>query len=196
MKYAVLIILSLSLSMAFSQMSIHEGQFENGLTYPILSDRYDSTKFELINADLLKGLKDLEESPYCISDYGYVHKGSHIQLQIMCTCMEMDHGELRFFFYNLDTGKPVPYSDLFESKSREQALAKIDEKISEHIKNNPNKCSESLKALGEHPNFDDLNVRLTRDGLEIRAPKDNSCENAPIKLTWSELKEYLRYKFI
>lgn len=176
-------------------MKIKEGTFENGLSYPILHDQYDSTKYSVINKDILAGLNDLEESPYCISDYGYVHKGSHIQLQVMCTCMEMDRGELRFFFYNLDTGEPVPYSNLFELKSKDKALAYIDKKIADYISSNSNQCSTSLKE-SESLKFDDLNVRMTRDGLEIRSKASVACENSPVKISWSELRDYLKYKFI
>lgn len=194
-----IILILFSLLMTFSslsQMKITEGQFENGLSYPILNDPHDSTHYDKINKDLLNGLKDLEESVYCISDYGYVQKGSHLQIQVMCTCMEMDKGELRFFFYNLESGTPVPYSNLFDNKERDKAISFIDQKITDYISSSANACSESFKSMGDDRSFDNLNVRMTRDGLEIRSPQDNSCENTPVKITWFELKEYLRYKFI
>jgi hypothetical protein len=195
MKQLITTALILIVSSTIAQMKIKEGTFENGLSYPILTDQYDSTKYAVINKDILSGLKDLEESAYCISDYGYVHKGSHLQLQVMCTCMEMDKGELRFFFYNLDTAEPVPYSNLFELKTKDKALAYIDSKVASYISSNPNQCSNSLKQ-SESTKFDDLNVRMTRDGLELRAKESDTCENAPIKISWSELKDYLKYKFI
>lgn len=177
-------------------MKITEGQFENGLTYPILNDPHDSTHYRKINSNILEGLKDLEESVYCISDYGYVQKGSHLQIQVMCTCMEMDKGDLRFFFYNLESGTPVPYSNLFDSKQRDKALAFVDQKISDYLASNASSCSQDFKSLGDDLNFDSLNVRMTRDGLEIRSPKSENCENSPVKITWFELKDFLRYKFI
>lgn len=196
MRYFLIVLTFLSTASVFGQLKITEGLFENGLTYPILNDPHDSTRFDKINSDILKGLSDLEESPYCISDYGYVQKGSHLQIQVMCTCMEMDKGELRFFFYNTEAGIAVPYSNLFETKQRDNALAFIDKKIAEFTASNQNKCSDSFKSLGESPSFDDLNVRMTREGLEIRTPNNDSCENSPVKITWFELKEFLRYKFI
>ncbi len=183
------------LSNTFAQMKIKEGTFENGLSYPILYDQNDSSKYAVINKDILARLQDLEESAYCISDYGYVHKGIHLQLQVMCTCMEMDKGELRFFFYNLEKGEPVPYSNLFESKTKNEALAYIDKKVANYISSNSNPCSLALKK-SESLNFDDLNVRMTRDGLEIRAKSSIPCENSPVKITWSELKNYLKFDFI
>ncbi|MFZ9027620.1 MAG: hypothetical protein ACO2Z9_01320 [Crocinitomicaceae bacterium] len=195
MKHIVTALILLIASGSFAQMKIKEGTFENGLSYPILYDQYDSTRYAVINKDLLAGLSDLEESAYCISDYGYVHKGSHIQIQVMCTCMEMDKGELRFFFYNLDTGEPVPYSNLFELKKKDEALTYIDAKVASYISTNSNACSTSLKN-SESVKFDDLNVRMTRDGLEIRSKDPVACENSPVKLSWNELKDYLKYKFI
>lgn len=196
MKFFLIILSVLITAVSFAQMKITEGQFENGLSYPILNDPYDSMRYERINMNILQGLNDLEESPYCISDYGYVQKGSHLQIQVMCTCMEMDKGELRFFFYNLDTGTAVPYSNLFDMKQRDKALEFIDQKIKDYISANPNKCSEDIKTLGDNPSFDDLNVRMTREGIEIRTPNSDSCENSPIKISYFELKEFLRYKFI
>lgn len=195
MKHIVTTLTLLIAMGSFAQMKIKEGTFENGLSYPILYEQYDSTKYDVINKDILAGLKDLEESVYCISDYGYVHKGSHIQIQVMCTCMEMDKGELRFFFYNLDTGEPVPYSNLFELKKKDEALTFIDKKVASYISTNSNVCSTNLKN-SESVKFDDLNVRMTREGLEIRSKDAVSCENSPIKISWSELKDYLKYKFI
>lgn len=195
MKHIVTTLILLIATGSFAQMKIKEGTFENGLSYPILYEQYDSAKYNVINKYILAGLKDLEESVYCISDYGYVHKGSHIQIQVMCTCMEMDKGELRFFFYNLDTGEPVPYSNLFELKKRDEALAFIDKKVASYISTNSNACSTSLKN-SESVKFDDLNVRMTRDGLEIRSKDAVACENSPIKISWNELKDYLKYKFI
>lgn len=196
MRYLFLLLITSACFTSFSQMKITEGQFENGLTYPILNDPHDSTHYNKINSNILEGLKDLEESVYCISDYGYVQKGSHLQIQVMCTCMEMDKGDLRFFFYNLESGTPVPYSNLFDSKQRDKALAFVDQKISDYLASNANSCSQDFKSLGDDLNFDSLNVRMTRDGLEIRSPKSENCENSPVKITWFELKDFLRYKFI
>ena len=140
MKYILVALTLLNTIGLFAQVSIKEGVFENGLSYPVLSDKYDSTKYEIINKDILSGLKDLESNVYCISDYGYVQKGNHIQLQVMCTCMEMDKGELRFFFYNLETGMPVKYSDLFDLKSKDKAMKYLDNKVSSFISVNSNEC--------------------------------------------------------
>ena len=147
MKYILVALTLLNTIGLFSQVSIKEGVFENGLSYPVLSDKYDSTKYEIINKDILSGLKDLESNVYCISDYGYVQKGNHIQLQVMCTCMEMDKGELRFFFYNLETGMPVKYSDLFDLKSKDKAMKYLDNKVSSFISVNSNECINSLKPV-------------------------------------------------
>lgn len=195
MKYILIALTLLNTIGLFAQVSISEGVFENGLSYPVLSDKYDSTKYEIINKDILSGLKDLESNLYCISDYGYVQKGNHIQLQVMCTCMEMDKGELRFFFYNLETGMPVKYSDLFDLKSKDKAMKYLDNKVSSFISVNSNECINSLKQE-KSLKFDDLNVRMTREGLEIRSTITDSCKNSPLKVNWSELKDYLKYKFI
>ncbi len=195
MKYILVALTLLNTIGLFAQVSIKEGVFENGLSYPVLSDKYDSTKYEIINKDILSGLKDLESNVYCISDYGYVQKGNHIQLQVMCTCMEMDKGELRFFFYNLETGMPVKYSDLFDLKSKDKAMKYLDNKVSSFISVNSNECINSLKRE-KSLKFDDLNVRMTREGLEIRSTITDSCKNSPLKVSWSELKDYLKYKFI
>lgn len=195
MKYILVALTLLNTIGLFAQVSIKEGVFENGLSYPVLSDKYDSTKYEIINKDILSGLKDLESNVYCISDYGYVQKGNHIQLQVMCTCMEMDKGELRFFFYNLETGMPVKYSDLFDLKSKDKAMKYLDNKVSSFISVNSNEYINSLKQE-KSLKFDDLNVRMTREGLEIRSTITDSCKNSPLKVSWSELKDYLKYKFI
>lgn len=195
MKYILVALTLLNTIGLFAQVSIKEGVFENGLSYPVLSDKYDSTKYEIINKDILSGLKDLESNVYCISDYGYVQKGNHIQLQVMCTCMEMDKGELRFFFYNLETGMPVKYSDLFDLKSKDKAMKYLDNKVSSFISVNSNECINSLKRE-KSLKFDDLNVRMTREGLEIRSTITDICKNSPLKVSWSELKDYLKYKFI
>lgn len=195
MKYILVALTLLNTIGLFAQVSIKEGVFENGLSYPVLSDKYDSTKYEIINKDILSGLKDLESNVYCISDYGYVQKGNHIQLQVMCTCMEMDKGELRFFFYNLETGMPVKYSDLFDLKSKDKAMKYLDNKVSSFISVNSNECINRLKQE-KSLKFDDLNVRMTREGLEIRSTITDSCKNSPLKVSWSELKDYLKYKFI
>lgn len=180
----------------FSQIKFEDKQLENGLTYPQLVTTGDSSAYALINSDIYSGIKDLEESGFCVSNYGYVQKGNHLQIQLMCSCMEMDKGEIRLFFYNLQTGKKVKYSDLFEEKEREKALKLIDDKIKAHVSSTSPTCADAFNQLGDNIKFDELEVKLTREGLELTVPDSDACDSTPVSISWTDLKTFLKYNFL
>jgi hypothetical protein len=183
-------------SQLFGQIEFSSGTFENGFEYPILLDKLDSSKYAVANSKILDGLADLEESAYCISSSGYVQKGSHIQVQVMCNCMEMEQSELRFFFINTDTGHPVKYSNMYEEKTREDAEKFVAQKLKKHYNESSADCSAAFSSLSGEPSTDDMDTRITKQGFEFRIPGSADCDSSPMRLSWSEMKDYLKYNFL
>lgn len=177
-----------------AQMIIREKKFANGLTYPMLEHPHDTSAYIGINNAIYLGLSDLEDNDYCMSDYGYVQKGSHLQLEVMCNCIEMDQGEFRYFLFSTDADKEVPYSDLFEEKSRIKAIEYIQDRIDSYLLDLGEACSDAF-ADRKVRHFDELNIRMKKAGLEI-SPSNPSCVIEPLIINWADLKDYLKFNYI
>lgn len=177
-----------------AQMIIRERSFENGLTYPQLEHPHDSSSYIGINNAIYLGLSDLEQSDFCMSDYGYVQKGSHLQLEIMCNCIEMDEGEFRYFLFSTDADKGVPYSDLFEEKSRLKAIEYVMDRIDAYQTELGDGCKEAFGARAERK-FDELHIRMKKAGLQF-TPNSGSCQSEPLLINWTDLKDYLKFNYI
>lgn len=196
MLKSALLLLTLTITTSlFSQIIFREKQFDNGLTYPVLEHPHDSSAYININNQIFLGLSDLETSDFCASAYGYVQKGSHMQLEIMCNCIEMDEGEFRYFLISTDADAIVPYSDLFEEKSRLTAIELIYDKIDAYQANNSNPCGAEFGIRADRE-FDALDIKMKKIGLEINPEKSRNCHQATILIPWEELKEYLKFNYI
>ena len=189
--FALFIILSGQLS---AQVKFAPRFFENGFKYPFA--RMADRKIEdTINSQIHSRISDLEASDFCIGDYGYVQKGKLLQIHMLCTCIDLDESEHRYLFLNLETGLSVPQSHLFASDQRERALAFISNAIINHS-TSVVECSEAYSSLPEKIIFNDINIRIAKDGIEVRPANSNACEQGALKIEWNKIHSYLQHSFI
>lgn len=194
-----LIVLSLLLSAYLSgqiaPIKFKQGIFENGMTYPQVIIEGKKSFEDSINADILRRLEDVKANDFCIGQYGYVQKSHHLQIHIFCNCIDFEESENRYFLYNLETGRPVPYSDLIDPKKREEAAKFLEEEIMKYGEIKSLAVNSVLKEQLLEKNLDALHVLMTRDGIEVK-PVDESWGEKKLTLTWIQLKPFLRYQFI
>lgn len=190
MKALTTIIVLLFAGMATAQIKFSDQTFDNGMKYPVAHFSKDQTIADSMNAIIKRNLVDAEVSDFCIGDYGYFQKGNHIELHVICNCIDFAETDHRYLFFSLETGVLVPYTDLFDSKERDKALKKINELISSA---SDETCKAELTSNGT-VDWSQMTYRLYKDGLEIH-PQAGTCDN-PVQIPWTVISTYLKYNFL
>lgn len=173
-----------------AQIKFSEKTFANGMLYPVAHYAKNPAVADSMNAIIQKNLMDAEVSDFCIGDYGLVQKGNHIELHLICNCIDFEETDHRYLFFSLETGKLVGYTDLFDSKEKESALKRINELISEA---SDETCKSELPSTGSI-SWSDMTIRLYESGLQVH-PKSGMCNN-PVEVPWTEVSTYLKYSFL
>lgn len=194
MKHLSLLLLTFFLSSAaITQVKFIGESFENGFRYPRAVFEAEKSIEDSLNKTIRSRIADLEKSDFCIGEFGYVQKGSHLQLHLMCNCIDMANSELRYIFFDLATGNEVAQSEFFEPKAREKALSIIQQKIKSYSTQNT-ACSVLYAEMQESISFDKMDIRLAKDGIEVRPFNSEDCERFPVKVSYMELSECLKYR--
>jgi hypothetical protein len=192
----LLIILGLTLTSTVSaQVKFLSKTFDNGFKYPVAVFTTDKSVEDSLNRLIRASIGDLETSDFCIGEFGYVQKGPHLQLFLLCNCIDMPTSEHRYLFFNLEVGSLVPQKDLFSPKEYEAALKLISAKIKTH-KAITTESQQEFEALIDNLTFESIDIRLSKDGIEIRPMNHNQSEKSPLLISWIDLKPYLQYNFI
>jgi hypothetical protein len=194
----ILFVFILSIKFAFlaqSQVSLTPLTFENGFKYPHANFPKDKSIEDKLNSAIIEHIQDLESSDFCIGEYGYVQKGSHLEIHIFCTCIDLPESEHRYVLLNTETGESVFHSDLFAEKEQKDALAFIQKRLGEYKSTNE-LCQQQFTKITELSTYEDIAIRLYKDGIEVRPASTTDCEQTPLRLTWEDLKPFLRYHFI
>lgn len=181
---------------AFTQIRFTSLEYANGLRYPKAAFPNEPHIADSVNKIIRSKIGDLEASDFCVGDFGYVQKGSHLQIHFMCNCIDMPATEHRYAFINLTTGTEVDFADIFNDKDRSKALSVIQKTITDKKGNVKSECLNGFESMGSTPNWDQLNFRLSKDGIELRPKMPNSCESSPILLPYSMLTDYFKYQFL
>lgn len=193
MKTLVLLSLLLISFFGFNQVKFTESTFENGFRYPIMVYSDNPVVQDSVNAKILRSIQDLKTSDFCIGDYGFVQKGNHLELHLVCNCIDMTVADHRYLLFNLVEGTLVNHPDVFDSKKRDLALKIIS--ISIRKAKETNTCVADFGDMEKDLDFTQMNIRFYRDGLEIR-PIGTECDKTPVKVLWTELSSCLKYNFI
>jgi hypothetical protein len=193
----VLLFFASSAAAQLKEVRFNDATFENGMTYPQLEIAGDPVHQDSINADLRLKLKDLEAAEFCIGQYGYVQKSTHLQIHIFCNCIDFSESVNRYYLYNLEEGRSVPYSDLINPQEKDAATAFLSGKMTEFTAQNDITLSETALSNIQKLNLDGMQVEMTRDGLNIQMRVDEGWDATKIlKVSWVELKSFLKYHFI
>lgn len=179
----------------WAQVGLTPQTFDNGFKYPNANFPKDKAIEDKLNEGIYETIKDLEANEFCIGEYGYVQKGSHIEIHIFATCMELAESEHRYVLLNIETGERVKHNDLFAEKQQADALKFILNKM-ESYKSSNELCQTKFSEVLSSASYNDINIRLYKDGIEVRPINTSDCEQFPMRITWNELKQFLRYNFI
>ncbi len=191
MKVLTTIILLLFAGTAMSQIKFSDKTFDNGMVYPVAHYAKDPAVADTMNAIIKRNLMDAEVSDFCIGDYGLVQKGNHVELHLICNCIDFAETDHRYLFFSLETGQLVSYTDLFDSKEKDRALKRINEIISSA---DDETCKAELSSEGTSIDWSQMTIRLYKDGMEIHPPA-GQCDN-PVQVPWTEVSTYLKYNFL
>lgn len=199
MKQLSAFILTFILSTSFSQLTevkFREKAFANGMNYPQVIIPASKKCEDSINANILLKISDLESSDFCVGQYGYVQKSTHLQIHIFASCIDMDESQNRFLLYNLDEGTCVPYSDLINPKKTAEAGSYLTEKAKVYAAGKSIELNDEIfSAITEH-NLDAFQAEMTKDGIDLWLPNLTAWGEKRMTITWIELKPFLKYNFI
>lgn len=191
MKLLTIALVLFSSYSLFGQIKFTDKTYDNGMRVPIAHFSNNPTVADSMNAILSRNLMDAEKSDFCIGDYGYFQKGNHIELHLICNCIDFAETDHRYLFFSLETGQLVSYSDLFDNQKKDEALAFMNKKIR---KSADSPCKTEFGTMESDLNWDEVTFRLYKDGLEIH-PMNETCKT-PVKIAWTELSSYLKYSFL
>lgn len=192
MRCFLTIITVLIASTSVAQIKFSESTFDNGMLYPVAEFPDNPTIADSMNAIIQRNLNDAEGSDFCIGDFGYFQKGNHIELHLVCNCIDFTETDHRYLFFSLETGTLVGYTDLFDSKERDKAIKAINRLIK--AADQTKTCAGNFAATDAGLEWSDMKFRLYKDGLEVY-PTEGACEN-PVQIPWTEISTYLRYSFL
>lgn len=197
-KFILLFVLftTLNTMAQHTEVRFREQTFDNGMNYPQVIIPACKTCEDSINSNIRFRISDLEASDFCIGQYGYVQKSTHLQIHIFCNCIDFEESQNRFLLYNIDEGKDVPYSDLFSSKKTKEVGLYLADQIKNHARNKSLTISDELTTSIQKDNLDVLKVEMTKDGLNIWLPEIKEWGEEPAVIKWIELKPFLKYHFI
>ncbi len=187
MKLLMTTTLVLSSWLAISQIKFSDKTFANGMLYPIAHYSSNTAVSDSMNAIIQRNLTDAEISDFCIGDYGFYQKGNHLELHLICNCIDFAETEHKYLFFSLETGTIVAYTDLFESKEKDAALKHINILIRKSE-------STAFGEMTEDLDWSEMTVRLYKDGLEIH-PADGTSES-PVQIPWTEVSTYLKFSYL
>lgn len=179
----------------FSQTVLTPKLTTSGLKYPVVRIGGNPSAEQKINERIEAEIKPLESSDFCVGDFGYVQKGMHLQVHLLMNCIEMSQSEHHYLLFNKETGEEVQANDLFDDKQRANALLYIQKKINAYEALGEG-CRNAYQGLGSSPSWENLDIRLIPNGLEIRPIDSKACEKSALKIEWTEVFSLLKYNFI
>ena len=199
MKVLLTITTILLFSQAFSQLAevkFRELTFDNGMLYPAVVIPENKAYEDAINKDLMAGIADLKESDFCIGQYGYVQKSTHLQIHIFCNCIDLDESENRFFLYNIENGTAVPYSDLLNPTKLGDAGSYLADRTRTYLESLSSQISKTEENTIMETNFDAFKTEMTRDGVNLWLTDNAQWGKDPLFISWTDLRSFLRLHFI
>lgn len=176
------------------EVKFTDGQYQNGLTYPIAEYSVSSEAETILNNNILHIVSNYENQDYCIGQYGYVQQTSFIQLHFYFNCMDMDESKNEFYLFSLADGEPCPTSKIFLDKQRKRYRPFFRERIASHYTENGKEApsDEVMKSLS----IDDYIVKLLEKGIEISLPNDENWPSTNLIISWVEIQPFLKTNFI
>lgn len=192
MKLLATLCLIFGSMVAFGQIKFSDETYDNGMRYPVAHFDSKPEIADSMNAVIQEKLVDAETSDFCVGDYGYFQKGNHIELHLICNCIDFAETDHRYLFFSLESGELVGYSDLFENKKKDEALKFINKSIRDAQASNS--CAQEFGDMTENLGWNDMIIRLYKDGFEIH-PASGACES-PVKIPWTSVSSFLKYNFL
>lgn len=179
-----------------SEVKFREESFANGMVYPLVVIPAHKSLEDSINADILRRVSDLEASDFCIGQYGYVQKSSHLQIHLFCNCIDFKESENRYYLYNLEEGRAVAYSDLLNPKERPAAGEFLLGKIKAFASQNGINLSQDIVDNILSNNLNAMKVEMTKDGLRLSLDAEGWKADMTCTVSWIEMKPFLKFHFI
>lgn len=179
----------------FAEVKFREEALANGMLYPQVIIAANKAHQDSVNADIQRHIAEFKSSDFCIGEYGYVQKSTHLQIHIFCNCVDYETGQNRYLLYNLEEGRGVPYSDLLNPKEKKAATEFLMTRIQSFSAAHALSLSEEQLELIRQKNLDAFQCEMNKDGIRLTWP-DGSWGNTSCAVAWSELKPFLKYHFM
>lgn len=194
-KKLILLLLLLVFQWTLAQeVKFKDGQFSNGLIYPIADFNGSADAEKKLNENILSIVSEYEQQDYCIGQYGFVQQTNYIQLHFYFNCIDLDESKNEFHLFSLENGEPCQPSAMFLEKEQKKFREYFKQKISTHYTdNNVNlPSSDFMESLS----LDDCKVKLLEGGMEISLPNEQNWPAKNLVITWTEIRPFLKTTFI
>lgn len=193
----LLVLLALSFiyqSVTAQEVKFTDGQYPNGLTYPIAKFGMNAKAERMLNKNIIHVVSNYEEQDYCIGQYGYVQQTNFIQINFYFNCIDMDESKNEFHLFSLDDGEPCPTSEMFLDKKKKGYRQFFRKRIAAHFTENGKDApsDEQMQSMS----IDDCTVKLLEKGIKISRPNDKNWPDKDLMINWSEIQPFLKTTFI
>lgn len=179
-----------------NSVQFRESSFENGMLYPQVVMPGQQEHEQNINEDILNRISDLKKNDFCIGQYGYVQKSSHLQIHIFSSCIEFEGNVNRYLLYNIEEGTAVPYSDMLNNKMKKQAAQFLTETTEKWVLlNSIDAAKKNIEKINELT-LDAFIVVLKKDGLDLWLKEEPNWGTKALFINWHQMKDFLKYRFI
>lgn len=176
------------------QVKFTDGQYPNGLTYPIVNFSGNTDAEKNLNENILSIVSEYETQDFCIGQFGYVQQTNFLQLNFYFNCIDMDESKNEFHLFSLENGQPCPPSEMFLDKERKRFREYFRTKITTHFTENGKEqpSSEYMESMS----IDDCIVQLLEDGIEVSLPSNENWPAKNLVISWNEIRPFLKSIFI
>lgn len=190
----LLALIPLSQLVTAQQVKFGEGQYPNGLVYPIAQLGSNPAAQTMLNKNIMLIVSEYEAQDYCIGQYGYVQQTNFIQMNFYFNCIDMDESKKESHLFSLDDGEPCPTSEMFLDKKKKAFRDYFIKKVNAHYVENGKTApsDEQMKSIS----IDNCTAKLLEEGIEISRPNDENWPGTSMTILWSDVQSYLKTTFI
>ncbi|MFT5859048.1 MAG: hypothetical protein ACI865_001144 [Flavobacteriaceae bacterium] len=184
------------LSIFSQRVTFQDKTFDNGMTYPIVVFRKDSTVEKRINSDLAANLAGYESQDFCIGQSGFVQKTNFIQVHIYANCIDMDASENNYYLYDLASGKRCAISDMINPKIDDEFDTFFRARVEAFATDEDLALTEEETASLNTLLVDEFIGTLESEGIQFTSSKIVAWGAKKMFISWNDIQTYLKVNYL
>ena len=184
-------------SFSFGQeVKFKNAQLENGLVYPTAVLNGQPEIQEKINRFLISHVQSYSAQDMCIGQFGFVQKGSYIQINQYVNCMEMESSINHYLLFDLKTGDAIPVSSMVDPTRLNDFNAFLSTRILDHLKQKSVEISLELEQTVNSARIDDFDVLFGDQGVTVMLSTFPNLGDGKLSISWNDLQRFLKVRLV